>query len=730
MKRSSLYWVGLLAAVAAAWRGTTMQADEEVDSTDRATEIRVERQVIIGAPEAYSGVASPFLPDVDRERIFAGKRASVIDLEAVPQVQANNYRQALALTPGLLFAEETTPLVSLGYRGIGDPNRAQFLQVLKDGIPIHADPFGYPEAYFTPPLEGVDHLEFIRGGGALMYGPQPAGALNYVTRQPSLDRAFRGRTQHIFGSDNLYSTYTAVDGTSGRLGYLGYFNHRQSDGFRAANSDYQIDGGHFKWVLDGAKESRWTLGLDAYEESHGEPGGLSLGTGPLAVNYREDRSQSSKQYDRFQMRRYIPSVEYQLDFDERTFLSLKSWGGYYDRWSKRQRGGGFGVQPSGGAAASNDIERQEFYSFGIEPRLRHDWEALSETHSLAAGVQLYRMNSPRTDSRGSSAWADEGLVFKDSQRDVLSGALFLENKFTMGRWSITPGFRLETINQDLSLQNYSLATGEVSTKGTKDRTDLQPLLGVGVAYEVRPQVQFYGNVSQSYRTAIFGEALIVPTSGTVLEGDIKPIKGLTYEVGFRGNPKTWITWDSSLFRVDLDNKFGGTVTSGNVTTLKNVGRTVNQGWDGAVQVDVVGVSDALRGTDAVGHWGSFSLFGNVTLLDATLRGGTSDGKVPQYAPSHLVRSGVIYRWQDRVKVAFLGTFMADHFATDDENPERLIPAYSTWDLTAEIVLWRDRARFMAGINNIFDELYYARVRGDGIDPAYGRNYYAGFSLEF
>ena len=74
--------------------------------------------------------------------------------------------------------------------------------------------------------------------------------------------------------------------------------------------------------------------------------------------------------------------------------------------------------------------------------------------------------------------------------------------------------------------------------------------------------------------------------------------------------------------------------------------------------------------------------------------------------------------------------MADHFATDDENPERLIPAYSTWDLTAEIVLWRDRARFMAGINNIFDELYYARVRGDGIDPAYGRNYYAGFSLEF
>jgi Fe(3+) dicitrate transport protein len=42
----------------------------------------------------------------------------------------------------------------------------------------------------------------------------------------------------------------------------------------------------------------------------------------------------------------------------------------------------------------------------------------------------------------------------------------------------------------------------------------------------------------------------------------------------------------------------------------------------------------------------------------------------------------------------------------------------------------DRLRLLAGINNIFDEDYYARIRSDGIDPAYGRNFYAGASLEF
>jgi Fe(3+) dicitrate transport protein len=118
------------------------------------------------------------------------------------------------------------------------------------------------------------------------------------------------------------------------------------------------------------------------------------------------------------------------------------------------------------------------------------------------------------------------------------------------------------------------------------------------------------------------------------------------------------------------------------------------------------------------------------LLDAEIRGGTFGGMTPQYAPDYLLRTGVIYRWQQRLKLAFLGTFVADHFATDDENPSRLVPAYMTWDLTLEWAVIPDRLRLLAGINNIFDEDYYARIRSDGIDPAYGRNFYAGASLEF
>jgi outer membrane receptor protein involved in Fe transport len=37
---------------------------------------------------------------------------------------------------------------------------------------------------------------------------------------------------------------------------------------------------------------------------------------------------------------------------------------------------------------------------------------------------------------------------------------------------------------------------------------------------------------------------------------------------------------------------------------------------------------------------------------------------------------------------------------------------------------------LGGINNLFNRSYYSRIRGDGIDPAYRRNQYAGISLTF
>jgi len=685
----------------------TFAAGLHAQTSTNAQPVRLPEVLIQAEAEASGTVQAPFLPDVQGTKINAGKKSSVIDLDKIPRVVNNNYRQALSQTPGLLLSEETSPLVSIGYRGL-NPHRAQFTQVLKDGIPIHADMIGYPEAYYTPPLDTVDRIEFLHGGASLMYGPQPGGALNYVTHMPRTDKEFSARSQHIFGSDNLYSTFNSVDGTVGRLGYYAYFNHRQTDGFRVANSDYDLYAGSAKLVLDAQSDSRWIFTFDGYEEEHGEPGGLSFTAGP---GYDVDRDATTRFNDRFRLERYFASLAFEKDFSESTQMTVQAWGGYYQRFSKRQTGGGFGTVAAG---AGNNIETQEFYTKGIEARLRHDWELGENVNTLAAGVMFYHTDSPRVDKTGLTPTAEDGAIATQVDRSVLYAPIFVENKFQAGKFSITPGLRVENYVQEV--QNFT--TG----RHVEDR-EIVPLVGLGLAYEVTETTTAYANASQAYRPKIFTES-VPQGGGTIAAADLDPGSSWQYEIGYRGQLDSYFTWDTSFFLLDFDNQIGTVGTS-----IVNVGRSIHRGWEGAVELDIIGLTDRINGSDNVSAWGSLSLYGNLMLLDAEIVSRNTPTN-PQYAPDYLLRTGAIYRYQDRVKVALLGTFVGQHFADDANTPNRRVPAYMTWDLTAEFKVYKDMVGIVAGINNLFDEDYYSRIRGDGIDPSYGRNYYAGLSFAF
>src|SRR3989338_3937895 len=299
-------------------------------------------EVTVKAPKVDA--TAPFLPDVQGTKINAGKKTSVIELEELPEISNNNFRQALVKTTGLLLSEESTPLFSVGYRGL-EPHRAQFTQVMKDGVPIHADMFGYPEAYYVPPMQTIENIEFIRGGGALMYGPQPGGALNFVTKSPVTDRKLVTYAENTFGSFDYFSTYESASGTVGPLGYYGYFHERQGEGFRDHNSDFQVISSGMKAVLNRTENSRLIMTYDEYHEEHGEPGGLT------ASAVENDRTVTTRFFDRFRLERYYGTVKYEHEFSENTQLDLLTYGGHYRRYSKRQRGGGFGTAPTGANSA-------------------------------------------------------------------------------------------------------------------------------------------------------------------------------------------------------------------------------------------------------------------------------------------------------------------------------------------------------------------------------------------
>ncbi len=714
---------------------TSLRAQEALSA--RMEEVRVTAEA-----ESDETIQGPYLPALQGTRIYSGKKTNIIDLDELPRITNNNYRQAFAKTPGLFLSEETTPLVSIGYRGL-DPSRVQYTQVLKDGIPIHADQFGYPEAYYTPPLDTVDRLEFVRGGAALLYGPQPGGALNYITHQPRTDRAFSFGSTNTFGNDAYFSSFTYLDGTSGRLGYYGYYNRRQGDGFRDANSDFTVDGGYVKVVLDANSNSRWILTLDAYAEEHGEPGGLTFATGAGAVNYNANRDATSRFFDVFELERYFAALAWERDFSETTRLTVTGWGGYYSRFSTRQRGGGFGTLPTGAAADSNTVEDQEFYTEGIEARLRHDYELWGGTHNLSAGIQAYHTYSPRVDRRGASATDRGGVVRNDSEREIFYLPLFAENRFHFGRLSIVPGLRVENIWQDVKENVNADKTAAGTPLADDGFHDTVPLFGLGLSYEVAPKIDLYANVSQSYRPKIFTQA--VPTGGTSLvPDDLEESSAVQYELGLRGTPQVWLTWDVSGFLLDFEDQIGTIALPGGRSTLANVGRAQHFGAELSGEVDLIELIDAVRGPELaapqgketapapkglVDRLGSLSLYANATLLDAEFVSGPLEGKTPRYAPDYILRTGLIYRWGTRTKLALLGTFSGESFADDTNTAERFVPAHAVWDLTAEVKIYRDFS-VNAGVNNVFDEDYYSRVTNTGIDPAARRNFYSGFSVKF
>lgn len=708
----------LALSVGAPLRAQTAPAAAPVESPAvvQLPTIRVEAEA-----EKDHYIQGPFLPDVQGTKINVGKKTTVLDFDSLPRITGNNYRQALAQAPGLVLSEETSPLISIGYRGL-TPHRAQFTQVLKDGIPIHADQFGYPEAYYAPPLDTVDRIEFTRGGAALMYGPQPGGALNYVTHRPRTDTKLGGSTLHTLGSDGYYSTFSYLDGTTGPLGYYGYYNHRESDGIRSANSDYALDAFTGRVVLGADTNSRWIFSAENYEEEHGEPGGLTFATGPGTVNYAQ-RETPSRLYDRFNLDRTALSLVWERDFSRGTFVG-RFWTIDYTRASRRQGGGGFGTLPTGASASTNTIERQQFDQFGAEARVRLNWGG-NGGHVFTAGAQLYHSESPRTDSRGSSADATTGTVRVQSEREILYTPVFAENLFRFGALSVTPGVRVEFIDQNArELVNVTRTTTPLQNR---DERAVVPLFGLGAAYDLPAQkAQLYANASQSYRPMVFTEA--VPNGATtVVNADLDEGRAVQYELGYRAQPARGLLLDASVFHLEFDNQIGGTTLPSGLTSVANVGRAVHQGAEFSVSYDLL-----IRRADPIGGTAraTFSVYANALLLDAEFKEGATRGKTPQYAPDHVVRAGVIYTRGDALKFALTGTLSADSYADDGNTAQRYVPAYAVWDLTAEWRVPHTPLRLIGGVNNVFDEDYYSRVRPDGIDPAPRRNYYLGAALEF
>ena len=158
----------------------------------------------------FNGLAR--MSEVQGTTIFAGKKNEVLVLDKLnANLALGNTRQVFAKVPGTNIWENDGSGLQIGISNRGlDPNRSWEVNSRQNGYDITADIFGYPEAYYTPPLEAVERIEVVRGASSLQYGAQFGGIVNYVLREAPPDRRLAFNTEQTGGTNGLFNSHNWV----------------------------------------------------------------------------------------------------------------------------------------------------------------------------------------------------------------------------------------------------------------------------------------------------------------------------------------------------------------------------------------------------------------------------------------------------------------------------------------------------------------------------------------
>src|SRR5450432_1962910 len=173
------------------------------------------------------------LHDVEGTAIYAGKKTEVVVMkDLIANKSTNNSRQVYSKVAGLNIWENDGAGIQLAIGGRGlSPNRVANFNTRQNGYDISADALGYPESYYTPPVEAVERIEIVRGAASLQYGTQFGGMINFKMLHGSDTDKISLTTRLTGGSFGFFNTSTTVGGTTGNLNYVAFYQHKSGNGW-------------------------------------------------------------------------------------------------------------------------------------------------------------------------------------------------------------------------------------------------------------------------------------------------------------------------------------------------------------------------------------------------------------------------------------------------------------------------------------------------------------------
>lgn len=698
------------------------------------------------------------MPEVSGTEITVTKKATVIKLEQQPPVENNDLQTEFVKAPGLLITEQHTPgQFNFSYRGLGNPQESEFVTVLMDGVPLASDWIGFPTLYFLPLPEAVSEIQMIRGGSSLLYGPEPAPAVNFVTKHPAPGSPWGFYSEQIGGSDGLYSTYNAIQEAHGPIELRADLGYVQSDGQRD-NADYSLWQSNLYLGYRPDEKQLWAIDGHISRFDGEDPGRLTL------AQFQQDPDQSTTPFNHDWVDRYSVVARHEHEFGDGWLLQAKGW---YTHQEIDSRGLPFLVD-------------QDFDNGGGDVRLRKNWGdgTMFKGSTLTFGGTVFHGDAPYTQylifdpslGRDDTPGPTQGFLRLKQSRDSDYQAIFAEDLIRIGKFHIVPSFRLDHESVEVDKE------GGTFNALNADADHWVPLWGIGLGNDFGHLNETYFSASTGWRpTRYFDIASPFQTFNPNNQPD--PFHSLDFELGVHGTPIPGLWYDLGLFWMEFSNRTETQFLSNSGDfVINNSGDSRHRGFEGELSYDVLArfqpapapasenfsdaktVKDAkdakdtavAGATEPYRAW-HLTVFSSLQLLGAEFTdsnsfightGRTDEGKTPAFAPDAVWKGGISFSRDHCFDIAFTGVYVGDQFWADADTPARSpvpphaittpakIPSYKVFNLSGGWYITKN-VRVIGGISNLFDEKYYSRVFFNGsIEPAPSRSGFGGLSVEF
>lgn len=697
------------------------------------------------------------MPETKDNVLFSGKKNEVLNLSSINgNLTNNNAREIFARIPGVtVWENEGSGLqINVGVRGLS-PNRSWELNTRQNGVDMSADVFGYPEAYYNPPLEAVETIQMVRGGASLQFGPQFGGMLNYVLKREK-DKPFSFETQNTVGSYGIVSSFNAIGGKYKKWSYYLYNHSRSAKGWRE-NNRFQARNTHAFVEYRFSEKTKISAEYTNSDYEMQQPGGLT------DAQFEANPRQSTRARNWFGVPWNIFAVNFDTKVNSNFDVNVKAFGLVGERNSV-----GFtaaanvedAISTSTNQYANRRLDSDTYKNLGIENRNLYRYKLGNTTQNLAFGIRLYQANTNRFQKGKGTTGSDfdmtiEGKYPTDLEFTTKNVALFSENQFKItDKFSVTPGFRYEHINSTAE-GRIDIVSGNDVNFDKKTVVRNKPLFGLGFEYKLR-NTNFYANISQAFRPVLFSD--LTPAAVIdVVDPNLKDASGYNADLGYRGVYKRFLNFDVSVFYLSYNNRVGGVrqyinndPSQGTYLFRTNLGETRNKGIESFVDLNITKLFDIDK------PYGNLDIFASMSFIDSKyvdFKTTTTSGSAPnivinetnlagnrvENSPRYIHNFGMSWgnnNFSATVQYKISGRIFTDanNTVTPSANSQTgVLDGYKIVDFSSEYKFLKNY-NLRAGVNNVFDKNYATRrsggYPGPGILPGEGRTFYISIGAKF